>query len=148
MPAWSLPDWSQWSFPRWCLGRAYIKLVWHYTQRTWPFAFVLGWYIAKSVLSLSRVWLFVIHGLQPAQLLCPWRFSRQEYWSRLHALLQGIFPTQGSNPSLPHCRQILYHLSHQGSPEIRDESWKKECLVCPLAVVIIYFNYKPVNPRM
>ena len=33
-----------------------------------------------------------------------------------HALLQGIFPTQGSNPGLPHCRQILYHLSHQGSP--------------------------------
>ena len=32
-----------------------------------------------------------------------------------HALLQGIFPTQGSNPGLPHCRQILYHLSHQGS---------------------------------
>ena len=31
-------------------------------------------------------------------------------------LLQGIFPTQGLNPSLPHCRQILYHLSHQGSP--------------------------------
>ena len=30
-----------------------------------------------------------------------------------HALLQGIFPTQGSNPGLPHCRQILYHLSHQ-----------------------------------
>ena len=34
-----------------------------------------------------------------------------------HALLQGIFLTQGSNPGLPHCRQILYHLSHQGSPE-------------------------------
>ena len=32
-----------------------------------------------------------------------------------HALLQGIFPTQGSNPGLPHCRRILYHLSHQGS---------------------------------
>ena len=30
-------------------------------------------------------------------------------------LLQGIFPTQGSNPGLPHCRQILYQLSHQGS---------------------------------
>ena len=30
-----------------------------------------------------------------------------------HALLQGIFPTQGSNPGLLHCRQILYHLSHQ-----------------------------------
>ena len=31
-----------------------------------------------------------------------------------HALLQGLFPTQGSNPGLPHCRQILYCLSHQG----------------------------------
>ena len=33
-----------------------------------------------------------------------------------YALLQGIFPTQGSNPDLPHCRQIVYHRSHQGSP--------------------------------
>ena len=32
-----------------------------------------------------------------------------------HALFQGIFPTQGSNPDLLHCRQILYYLSHQGS---------------------------------
>ena len=32
------------------------------------------------------------------------------------SLLQGIFPTQGSNPDLPHCRQILYCLSYQGSP--------------------------------
>ena len=31
-------------------------------------------------------------------------------------LLQGIFLTQESNMGLPHCRQILYHLSHQGSP--------------------------------
>ena len=31
---------------------------------------------------------------------------------------QGIFPTQGSNPGLPHYRQILYHLSHRGSPRI------------------------------
>ena len=34
------------------------------------------------------------------------------------ALLQGIFPTQGSNPGLPHCRRILSLLSHQGSPTI------------------------------
>ena len=32
------------------------------------------------------------------------------------SLLQGIFPTQGLNPGLPHCRWILYQLSHQGSP--------------------------------
>ena len=35
-----------------------------------------------------------------------------------HALLQGIFPTWGLNLGLLHCRQILYHLSHQGSPRI------------------------------
>ena len=35
-----------------------------------------------------------------------------------HALLQGIFPTQGSKPGLLHCRPILYHLSHQGSPPL------------------------------
>ena len=40
-------------------------------------------------------------------------FSRQEYWSGLHSLLQGIFLTQGLN--LGHCRQILYHLSVLGS---------------------------------
>ena len=37
-----------------------------------------------------------------------------------HSLLQGIFPTQGSNLSLLHGRQILYHLSHQGS-----QCWKR-----------------------
>ena len=35
-----------------------------------------------------------------------------------HPLLQGIFPIQASNPGLPHCRWILYCLSHQGSPRI------------------------------
>ena len=35
-----------------------------------------------------------------------------------HALLQGFFLTQGSKPGLLHCRQILYQLSHQGSPRI------------------------------
>ena len=40
-----------------------------------------------------------------------------------HFLLQGIFPTQGSNPGLPHCRQMLYCWSHQESPKIeRNES--------------------------
>ena len=42
-------------------------------------------------------------------------FSRQECGVGCHALLQGISPTEGSNPGLPHCRWILYHLSHQGS---------------------------------
>ena len=58
------------------------------------------------------------HGLQPTKHLCPWGFSRQEYGMGCHAFLQGIFPAQGSNPGLLHCRQILYHLSHQGNPRI------------------------------
>ena len=37
-----------------------------------------------------------------------------------HALLQGLIPTQGLNPSLLHCRWIFYHLSHQGSPRIQE----------------------------
>ena len=44
-------------------------------------------------------------------------FSRPEYWSE-YSLLQGIFPTQGSNPGLPHGKWILYQLSHKGSPDI------------------------------
>ena len=49
-------------------------------------------------------------------------FSRQEYWSGLHFLLQGIFLTWGLNSHLLHCRQILYLLSHQGSLKMYDES--------------------------
>ena len=58
------------------------------------------------------------HGLQPSRLLCPWDFPDKNTGVGCHALLQGIFPTQGSNPGLLHCRQILYCLSHQGSPRI------------------------------
>ena len=39
-----------------------------------------------------------------------------------YVLLQGIFPTQGSKPCLPHCRLILYHLTHRGSPHLLKES--------------------------
>ena len=41
-------------------------------------------------------------------------FSRPEYWSSL-SFLQGIFPTQGSNPGLQHCRWILYQLSYEST---------------------------------
>ena len=55
------------------------------------------------------------HGLEPTRLLCPWGFSMARILEWV-AKIQGLFPTQGSNPDLPHCRWILYHLSHQGSP--------------------------------
>ena len=47
------------------------------------------------------------YGLQPARPFCPWNFPGQNNGACCHFLLQGIFPTQRSNPGLPHCRQIL-----------------------------------------
>ena len=50
-------------------------------------------------------------SLCDTRLLHPWDFSRQEYWSGLPSPSPGDLPS----PGLPHCRQTLYHLSHQGS---------------------------------
>ena len=63
--------------------------------------------------SFSRVWLFttswtVVHGILQARIL---------EWGAF-PFARGIFPTQGSNPGLPHCRWILYQLNHKGSPGI------------------------------
>ena len=57
------------------------------------------------------------HGLHS-----PWNSTGQNTGVGTLFLLQGIFPTQGSNPCLPHCRQILYQQSHNGSPtrELKD----------------------------
>ena len=46
----------------------------------------------------------------------PWNSPGQNIGTGSLSLLQGIFPTQGSNPGFPHCRWILYQLSHKGSP--------------------------------
>ena len=48
----------------------------------------------------------------------PWNSPDQNTGLGSLSLFQGIFPTQGSNPGLPHCRWILYHLSYKESPRI------------------------------
>ena len=58
----------------------------------------------------------VSDSLRPHGLYSPWNSPGQDTRVGNRSLLQGIFPTQGSNPGLPHCRWILYQLSHQGSP--------------------------------
>ena len=58
----------------------------------------------------------VSDSLRPHGLYSPWNSPGQNTGVGSLSLLQGIFPTQGLNPGLPHCRQILYWLSHQGSP--------------------------------
>ena len=56
--------------------------------------------------------------LQPHELYSPWNSPVQNTGVGSLSLLKGIFPTQGLNPGLPHCRRILCQLSHQGSPRI------------------------------
>ena len=55
------------------------------------------------------------HGLQPTKHLCSWDFPDKNTRVDCHFLLQGFFPTQGSNPDLRHCKQILYCVSHPGT---------------------------------
>ena len=67
---------------------------------------------------LSHVHLFATPLTVAHEVPLSLEFSRQEYWSGYHFLLQGIFLAQGSNPGLPHLRQTHYHLSHLGNPKI------------------------------
>ena len=57
-------------------------------------------------------------SLQPHGLYSPWDSLRQNTGVGSLSHLQGIFPTQGSSPGLPHCKRILYQLSYQGIPEL------------------------------
>ena len=57
-------------------------------------------------------------SLQLHGLYSPWNSPGQNSGVGGLFFLQGIFPTQGSNPDLPHCRRILYQLSHNGSLRI------------------------------
>ena len=67
------------------------------------------WSESRSVVSDS---------LQPHGLYRPWNSPGQNTGVGSLSLLQGIFPTQGLNPGLLHCRRILYQLSHKGSPRV------------------------------
>ena len=60
----------------------------------------------------------VSDSLRPQELYSPWNCPGQNTGVGNLSLLQWIFPTQGLNPGLPHSGQILYQLSHKGSPRI------------------------------
>ena len=57
-------------------------------------------------------------SLQPHGLYSPWNSLGQNTGVDSLSFLQGVFPTQGSNPGLPPYSRILYQLSHKGSPKI------------------------------
>ena len=72
---------------------------------------------------LSCVWLFATPWtIQSVELYSPRNSPDQNSGVGCLSLLQGIFPTQGSNPGLPHCRWILYQLNHKGSPRILERA--------------------------
>jgi len=73
------------------------------------------------------------HESQHARPPCPWDSPGKNTGVGCHALLQGIFATQGYNPGLPHCRRILYHLSHQGSP-----------LIVVILLLLLLLLFKPL----
>ena len=68
--------------------------------------------VSRSVMSDSAIPWTIAH-LAPLSM----GFSRQEYWSELPFPSPGDLPDQGIEPGSPYCRQILYCLSHQGSPK-------------------------------
>ena len=78
--------------------------------------------------SLSRVRLFATPWTVAYRAPPTMGFSRQEYWSGLPFPSPGIFPTQGLNPGLLHCRRILYHLRSplDGTKLVLPLSWN-EC---------------------
>ena len=76
--------------------------------------------LAQSCLTLRP------HKMSPIRLLCAWDFPGKNTGVGCHFLLQGIFPTQGSNSGLQHYKQTLYHLNHQGSPKGANQTHQRQ----------------------
>ena len=75
--------------------------------------------ILKSVTQSESVWLFAtLWNIQLTRLLCPWNSPGKNTGVGCCFLLQGIFPTQGSNPDRRHCRQTLSS-EPPGTPHVR-----------------------------
>ena len=93
---------------------------------TWDiFAVLFSWYLPNDwwcIMLYNYAWVKVKAAqsratLQRRGLYSPWNSPGQNTAEGILSLLQGIFPTQGSNPGLPHCRRILYQRSHRGAQE-------------------------------
>ena len=94
--------------------RRFLFFLFYHTMHMWVLRSP-----CMHVYVVSYVWLFVT----PMDCSSPGSSVQRIFPGKntevgCHSLLLGIFLTQGSNPGLPHCRWILYHLRHQGSPRI------------------------------
>ena len=93
-----------WEQPACPTSDEWIKTIWHIYNES----------IFHNIESESRS--VISDSLQHHGLYSPWNSPGQNTGVSSLSLLQGIFPAQGSNPCLPHCRWMLYHMSHEGSP--------------------------------
>ena len=91
----------------------------------------------KKVKSLNHVRLFATPWTVAYQAPLSVEFSRLEYWSGLPFPSRGDLPNPGIEPGLPHCRQMLCHLSHQGSSNLVTKQQQKKLL--SLAIVVNFF---------
>ena len=89
--------------------------------------------VAQSCPTLYDHMDYTVHGIE---------FSSPDSGVDSLSLLQGIFPTQESNPGLSRCREILYHLSHQGSPRIL------EWVTYPSPEDLPYPGIEPGSPEL
>ena len=116
----SLSDWISIYHIYWILSECLVNTYW-----------IKQLYGKVKVKSLSHVWLFATHGLVAHKAPLSMEFSRQEYWSGFPFPSPEDLPDQGSNQGIPHCRQMLYHLSLYCKGDII--LWQKE--------ISIYFKY-------
>ena len=97
--------------------------------------------LSHSVLSHS----LQPHGLQPTGSSIHGNSPGKSTGVGCHALLQGIFPTQGSNPGLPHFKQILYWLSSPGRPYWTSRSYLRPFhkVSLLLEMLVLHSHYPP-----
>ena len=103
--------------PEWCWLPLYSKVTQSHTQ-TFKVIFIV-----VCPRRLGKVPCAIVKVAQSCPTLCdpcPWNSPGQNPGAGSLSLLQGVFPTQGSNPGLLHCRRIFYCLSHQGSPRVME----------------------------
>jgi len=111
-----------WSLNHWAIRDQTHALCWKNSLNHWAIREV-----PRYFLRCVHVCSIVSDSLRPPWTVAPgaspfMKFSRQEYWSGCHFLLQRLLLTWELNSNFLHCRQTLYLLSHQGSP--RDASYR------------------------
>ena len=99
----------------------------------------------QIIVAKSRPTLLWRHELLPARFLCPWDFPGKNTEMGCHFLLQGIFPTQASNPHLLHWQVDSLPLSHLGSPPKTNNTKASLTIISEISFIYPYLSIS-INP--